>query len=311
MVNFPVAPPNPLDAFDAAQQFLGTGDSNAGGGGFQTDSVPSVSGLGTRQGRVANNRPAVNARNIIHWLVPEQPIVQMYINPQNISYNYKKSISSQRTKGGFLLQYWGEDLTTLRLSGTTGTSGIEGINVLYDVYRNEQLAIDPYALFIAAGEDKSAIEGLGSSIGNAIGGDVGSVIGGAVGGLLQSAVDTVAEPTPAQSLAQLAFTVEMYWSGEVFRGFFQSFTVTESAETLGLFNYDIEFIVTQKRGLRQNFLAWHRSATSGPSNSHPTFGTPHSFGALVPGDQPTPQQSAPEDNNILSSIGDSLGLDIF
>ena len=306
-----VAPPNPSDAFDAAQQFLGTGNSRAGGTGFGAGAVSSTSGLGTRQGRISSERAAVNARNIIHWLIPEQPIVQMYINPQNITYTYKKSISSQRTKGGFLLQYWGEDLTTLRLSGTTGTSGIEGINVLYDVYRNEQLAIDPYALFLAAEADKTALEGLGSFVGNKIGGAVGSVIGSAVGGLLQSGVDSVSQPTPSPSLAQLAFTVEMYWSGEVYRGFFQSFTVTESVDNLGMFNYDMEFVVTQKRGIRQNFLAWHRSATNGPSNSHPEFGTPHSFGVLVPGDQPTPQRAAPEDRGILSTIGNSLGFDIF
>lgn len=309
MPDFPIAPPNSQNAFDVAQQFLGNGAA-ASTGSFATDQVPSQSGLNTRQGRIRNNRPAVNARNIMHWLIPEQPIVQMYINPQNVTYSYKKSISSQRTKGGFLLQYWGEDLTSLRLSGTTGTSGIEGINVLLDVYRSEQLALDPYALFLASKQDQTSLENLGSNIGNAIGGEVGSVIGSVAGSLLQSGANA-ANPNPTRptpSLAQLAFTVELYWSGEVFRGFFQSFTVTESAENLGLFNYDIEFTVTQKRGFRQNFLGWHRSATSGPSNSNPQFGTPHSFGSLVPGDQPTPQRSSQEDINILQSINDSLGL---
>lgn len=311
MPNFPVEPPDPQSAFKVAQQFLGGGQDTSNA--FATDQVPSQSGLGTRQSRIRNNRPAVNTRNIMHWLIPEQPIVQMYVNPQNVTYGYKKSISSQRTKGGFLLQYWGEDLTSLRLSGTTGTSGIEGINVLYDVYRSEQLALDPYALFLAAQQDRTSIEGLGSSIGNAIGGSVGGAIGSVAGSLLQSGANA-ANPNPTRptpSLAQLAFTVELYWSGEVFRGFFQNFTVTEAAENLGMFNYEIEFIVTQKRGFRQNFLGWHRSATSGPSNSDPQYGTPHSFGSLVSGDQPTPQRLSPEDGGILQSIGDSLGFNIF
>lgn len=311
MPNFPVAPPNSQNAFNAAQQFLGGG--SPGGNSFAADQVPSQTGLGTRQGRIANNRPAVNARNIMHWLVPEQPIVQMYINPQNVTYSYKKSISSQRTKGGFLLQYWGEDLTSIRLTGTTGTSGIEGINVLYDVYRSEQLAYDPYALFLAAQQDQTSLEGLGSSIGNSIGGSIGSAIGSVAGSLLQSGANAAnPNPTrPAPSLAQLAFTVELYWSGEVFRGFFQNFTVTEAADNLGMFNYDMEFVVTQKRGFRQNFLAWHRSATSGPSNSDPQFGTPHSFGSLVSGDQPTPQLSSTQSSGILQSIGSSLGFNLF
>lgn len=310
MPNFPESP-NSEDAFKVAQQFLGGGSNSSNS--FATDQVPSQSGFGTRQSRISNNRPAVNARNIMHWLIPEQPIVQMYINPQNVTYGYKKSISSQRTKGGFLLQYWGEDLTSLRLAGTTGTSGIEGINVLYDVYRSEQLALDPYALFLAAQEDRTSIEGLGSSIGNAIGGSIGSSIGSIAGSLLQSGANA-ANPNPTRptpSLAQLAFTVELYWSGEVFRGYFQNFTVTEAAENLGLFNYDMEFIVTQKRGFRQNFLGWHRSATSGPSNSNAQFGTPHSFGSLVSGDQITPQRSSSEGGGILQSIGDSLGFNIF
>lgn len=309
MPNFPVAP-SPENAFNAAQQILGGG--SPGSGGFATDQVPSQTGFGTRQGRISNNRPAVNARNIMHWLVPEQPIVQMYINPQNVTYSYKKSISSQRTKGGFVLQYWGEDLTTLRLTGTTGTSGIEGINVLYDVYRSEQLAYDPYALFLAAQQDQTGLTGLGSAIGGAIGGDLGSAIGGAAGSLLGGGGDDAnPNPTrPSPSLGQLAFTVELYWSGEVFRGYFQSFTVTEAVDNLGMFNYDIEFVVTQKRGMRQNFLAWHRSATSGPSNSDPQYGTPHSFGVLVSGDQPTPRSNT-ENSGILQSIGSSLGFDIF
>lgn len=311
MPNFPTAPPNSQNAFDVSQQFLG--NSNNTSYAFATDQVPSQSGFSTRQGRIQNNRPAVNTRNIMHWLVPEQPIVQMYINPKNVTYSYTKSISDQRTKGGFLLQYWGPNLTTLRLSGTTGTSGIEGINVLYDVYNSEQLALDPYALFLAAQKDQTSLEGLGSSFGNAIGGEIGSTFGSIAGSLLQSGANA-ANPNPIRptpSLAQLAFTVELYWSGEVFRGFFKSFTVTESADNLGMFDYDIEYVVTQKRGFRQNFLAWHRSAVSGASNSDPYFGTPHSFGNLVAGEQPTPQQTTPGNDSILQSIGDSLGFNIF
>lgn len=303
MTNFPTAPPPPL--FPSSQQ-----QQLPSGGGFAASQVPSESGLGTRQSRIPNNRPAVNARNIMHWLVPEQPIVQMYVNPQNVTYSDKKDIFSQRTKGGFTLQYWGEAITVLRLTGTTGTSGIEGINVLRDVYRSEQLALDPYALFLAAQQDQTSLEGLGSSIGNAIGGDIGSAVGSVAGSLLQSGANA-ANPNPTRptpSLAQFAFTVELYWSGEVFHGYFSSFNVTESADNLGMFTYDIEFLATQRRGFRQNFLAWHRSATSGPSQSNPQFGTPYSFGSLVSGDQATPQLSTTGNSGILQSISNSLGF---
>lgn len=307
---FPTAPLNPQDPFAAAQQFL-SGGSN-GSGGFQAQSLASPSGFGG-QNAPPNGRAASNARNIVHWMVPEQPIVQMYINPQNITYGYTKSITPQRTKGGFLLQYWGANLTTLRLTGTTGTSGIEGINVLEGVYNNEQSSLDPYALFLAASNDANLINGgaVATGIGSAFGGgNVANTIGGAVGGLLQAG-SQLQDPNatrPRPSLAQLAFTVEMYWSGEVYRGFFTAFNVTESADNLGMFNYEMDFTVTQKRGSRQNFLAWHRSAVSGPSNSDPNFGTPYSFGSLVQGDQPTPQQSTSSGSGILQSISNSLGF---
>jgi len=65
----------------------------------------------------------------------------MYINPQNLQFTSRKEINRVRTKGGYLAQYWGEDLDAINISGTTGDSGIEGINVLRDMYRSEQLAL--------------------------------------------------------------------------------------------------------------------------------------------------------------------------
>lgn len=310
-------PPQPQDAFEAAGQVFG-GGKGFQSNGFETGAVPSASGLGTRQGRLPNERIAVQSRKLIHWLVPEGPVVQMYINPQSIVYSNKKGVSKQRTKGGFVVQYWGEELGSIKLSGTTGTSGIEGINVLRDIYRNEQLAIDPFALFMSAKNDQSLISGgaIGAGIGGILGGGaVANTIGGALGGMIQSAVDG-ANPNPSRSkptLAQLAFTVEMYWDGAVYRGFFEGFNVTEGVDNLGMFNYDIDFTVTQHRGMRQNSFAWQRSATSGPSNSDPQFGTPYSYRELVDGDSPTPRRAPSTEGDILSNITDSFGSisDIF
>src|SRR6266404_5969472 len=129
-------PLQPSDPFEAAGRL--TGDSRGSftstynsGQNFTGSQGPSQSGFGTRQSRVANNKAAVNTRKMMRWLVPEMPIVEMYINPQSVNYGYSKQITETRTKGGYVLQYWGENLTTLNLGGTTGTSGIEGINVLY------------------------------------------------------------------------------------------------------------------------------------------------------------------------------------
>jgi hypothetical protein len=270
------------DVFDIAGQFLGGNDPNYSDG-FRASNVPSASGLGTRQGRLPNQRTAAFNRKLMHWLVPEGPIIQMYINPQQVRYNYSKNIENQRTKGGFVIQYWGEALTTLDISGTTGTSGIEGINVLLDIYRNEQLAFDPYALFLAAKQNQDTYAGDVFGIGSAL--SSGENFLDALAGASQEAFPQTTKPAP--TLASIASQVELYWSGEVWRGYFNSFSVTESAQNIGMFDYEISFTVTQKRGFRRNFFAWHRSAVSGPSNSDPVVGTPHSFSNLT-GAEPNP-----------------------
>lgn len=242
--------------------------------GFSAPQPPTGSGFASRQALIPNLRPAVQVRNLIRWLVPESGIVEMFINPQNISWGNKKLITPQRTKGGYVMQYWGEELGTMKLSGTTGSSGVEGINVLYDVYRAEQLAYDPFALALAAQQQQTAEENQST---------LGQIIG-AFGDLLQDAKNTgvtnVSSPKP--TLASYAFGIEMYYSGWVFRGFFNDFNVEESAERLGLFNYNIDFTITQRRGFRSNYLGWHHSATSGPSDSSDN-GTPHSYQGLANG----------------------------
>jgi len=264
------------DAFGIAGQFLGGVDPNYSDG-FQAQNILSASGLGTRQGRLPQGRVGAHNRKLMHWLVPEGPIIQMYINPQQVIYTYSKNIENQRTKGGYSIQYWGEALTTLDISGTTGTSSIEGINVLLDIYRNEQIAFDPYGLFLAAKQHQDTFAGDIFGSNSAL--SSGENFLDALAGASQAAFPQTTKPAP--TLASIASQVELYWSGEVWRGYFNNFTVTEDAKNIGMFNYSMKFTVTQKRGIRQNFFAWHRSAVSGPSNSDPRMGTPHSFNNLV------------------------------
>jgi hypothetical protein len=294
----PFFPQQSSDIFDISQNF---GLSPQRANGFQADTVPSSSGLGTRTGALSSGLVGVNTRKMVHWLVPDGPIVQMYINPQSIVTTNTKNVDAVRTKGGFTIQYWGEALIVINITGTTGTSGIEGINVLYDVYRNEQLAFDPFALFLAAKNKQDTYSGdiFGSeSIFNSSDNFLNSLFGAA-----QDATQATAQQAP--SLAALASQVEMYWSGEVYRGFFNNFVVTEAAINTGMFDYTIQFTAVQKRGIRRNFLAWHRSATNGPSNSS-EFGPPHTFsnsitGTVVP--QRIPTQTPVE---AFESVGSSL-----
>ena len=101
------------------------------------------------QSLVFRNKPEaalaiVTKRSLIQWEVPHvggNQTIEMYINPQNMQFSSRKEINRVRTKAGYFAQYWGEDLDTITMTGTTGSSAIEGINVLRDVYRSEQLAL--------------------------------------------------------------------------------------------------------------------------------------------------------------------------
>lgn len=297
------------DAFDSvgralgdAASFVGSTLSNVAATGFEGATPPSVSGFGVRQSRIKSPRAAVTKRKLIRWLVPEQPIIEMYVNPETLKVDQRKIINRVRTKGGYTVQYWGEDVITLSLNGTTASSGIEGINVLNDVYRNEQLMFDPYALALQAERDRSEEENTFNDItglGDSLLGSVSNILRNAS----ESGIPSVSRLKP--TLASMAFTVEMYWSGEVYRGYFDSFSVTESANRLGLFDYSLTFVALQKRGFRQNFMPWHRSATNGhsdgPNQSPKTV--PLSYNTLAT-DYRTPARNREDQPNLGSIFGD-------
>ena len=83
-------------------------------------------------------------RHLIVWEVPSvgsPAFIEMYLNPSSIDIQSSKLINSSRTKGGFIIQYWGEELTNIAIRGQTGSGGIEALNVIRDIYRSEQLAL--------------------------------------------------------------------------------------------------------------------------------------------------------------------------
>lgn len=233
--------------------------------GFTLPPVLTADGNGLPSSKILPRTSASSRRHIIHWYVPEIGVVKMYINPSRIQYNYEKVITNERSKNGYILQYWGENLPTLDLSGSTGSSGVEGLNVLYEIYRAEQYTFDPIALTLAS---NIGLSGIGEAIGGALStGVLGNIASSAVNGLVNTNPITQSlMPRNIPTLATLAFGVEMYYSGWVFRGYFNSFGVTESADRIGMFDYSIKFTVTQRRGYRVNDMPWHRSANFGPSN---------------------------------------------
>lgn len=243
--------------------------------GFLVASTPSADGNGLPFTKIATGVTGSISRNIITWFVPQFGTVRMFINPQNITYNHRKLITKERTKGGFTLQYWGEDLSTLNISGTTGSSGIEGINMLYEIYRAEQYAFDATGLTLAANNAaadlaNNLVQGVGGALGQLIGGDnATAAAGGAglLGGILGlSSPNNNLSARNIPSLASLAFAVEMYYNGWVYRGYFENMTITERADNF-LFDYQMTFVVTQRRGYRTNYFPWHNNPKGGPTTN--------------------------------------------
>jgi len=229
----------------------------------------------------------VKSRDLIRWRVPGLGFVDMYINPQQMVIDEKKVVPVQRTKGGYIVQYFGEEVVPIRLSGNTGSSGIEGINILRRVYRAEQHAFEQVAKQLADRVNAFSVGGnLASLISQgsqqAGGNFAGNLAGGVVTGLLGG--NTV--PSTLPTLGSLAVSVELYYQGWVYKGFFTSFTVTESVSNgVGIFSYDINFTALERRGERKNFATFHRSPATYNNNGEPNSynqsdsnTTPMSFG---------------------------------
>ena len=210
---------------------------------------------------------------------------KLYINPSQIRTTEQKNIKDTLTKGGYSVQYWGETLTSLEVNGTTGSSGIEGINVLYSIYRHEQLhfpkileerdrrlAQEALDQAISGAQESNGLDNktvLGLSIADTI------LTGGAISGTINGLATTVgvysdlvqnggSDYTPTLSpsiptLAAFATNVQMYHDGVFYKGFFTSFNFTENGESPGLFDYNFSFKVTRKYGERNNFMPWHRN----------------------------------------------------
>ena len=199
-------------------------------------------------------------RELMSWRVPGIGYVQMYINPEEFTITEKKNIVRQRTKGGFVVQYWGEEPDIINISGSTGTSGVEGINVLRDTYRAEHKAFQKVSDILA-----SNITTLkaGNSTGN-----------------FKSAISDGQDTSFIPTLASLAVSVELYYQGWIFKGYFEDFKVTESVSNgVGVFKYSMTFVALERKGERLNFMPWHRSAqrTDGVCNRADSKITPYSY----------------------------------
>jgi hypothetical protein len=64
---------------------------------------------------------------------PEKPqqesidVFEFYVNPQRLNLNYQKKVTEIRTRGGWEIQHWGDELTEIRVEGKSGGTHRKGI----------------------------------------------------------------------------------------------------------------------------------------------------------------------------------------
>jgi len=251
-----------------------------------------------------NTRTSVGITNrdkqIMTWRLPNGSIVQMYINPQSLVINESKQINQVRTKGGFVIQYWGDNLTKITIEGTTGSSGVKGINVLRDIYHIENRNFADIAgaqaneLFTALQTGNLGNESFGSK---------------AVANYAKTLRERNFLLRP--SLASLAVNVTLLYQGIQYKGFFTYMNVIENTQRLGLFNYTMEFVATEIRGRRNNFMAWHKEPLADDMTGQLVNALVGSAGNALRGlvglspQQITPEEFHPE-NAPLTYGGDSF-----
>jgi hypothetical protein len=219
-------------------------------------------------------------QQVMTWRLPNGSSVQMYINPENFVVAESKLITPMRTKGGYVVQYWGDNLTKLTLSGTTGSSGVKGVQVLRDIYRAENKAFELVAA-TQASDFQKLLEG--KRINDA--GVTGTLFNEAAKQM--RARNFILRP----SLASLALSILLFYQGVQYRGFFTEFTVTESVSKLGLFDYNLSFTVTEIRGKRDNFMAWHKEPLADDLGGQLISGALNSVGNAIRGAVGLPQQA--------------------
>lgn len=91
----------------------------------------------------------------------------MHVNPQNFNETYTKKIERIQTRGGFVEQHWGDELSSFSADGVTGaflniytgtasvvrqmTIAWDRYRDLYDLYRNNGSVYDPFGNVVLQG----------------------------------------------------------------------------------------------------------------------------------------------------------------
>jgi hypothetical protein len=229
-------------------------------------------------------------RDVMKFLIPTsifgiksdslagRKVIPLYIGPESFKINETKIIKETLTKGGFIVEYWGEQLPVISVTGGTGSGGILAIEILRSIYRNEQIQMEQLLLLRAREAEADSQFGLRNTDNATVRAGVrlafdalfenglSEIQSGIkttidrIGEIFDQSVEENTNPIELiPSLGAYAVSVDLYFQGLKYRGFFTNFNVNESATEPGLFTYDFSFKVLKRSGKRSNFMPWHRN----------------------------------------------------
>lgn len=67
----------------------------------------------------------------------KNPVISLFINPQNIAVNKNILLNKQNTRGGFVVQFWGHDLETINVQAETGYFGMSKVPLhAFELFKN-------------------------------------------------------------------------------------------------------------------------------------------------------------------------------
>ena len=147
------------------------------------------------------------------------PDLIMFINPTNLDFSYTQLVTETRTLGGFVQEFWGEQLSTLSASGQTAMFYNNGGLTNKDARISEsyQNFIRLVNIYKNNGKDYSDER------------------------------NTLALKRNPNKIVSLG-TVRMVYTTKEYEGFFENFTIKELAEKPYNFEYDFSFKITRTVG---------------------------------------------------------------
>lgn len=67
----------------------------------------------------------------------KNPVISLFVNPQNITVNKNILVNKQVTRGGFVMQFWGHDLETINVQAETGYFGLSKVPLrAFELFKN-------------------------------------------------------------------------------------------------------------------------------------------------------------------------------